>query len=419
MNSIVAPLVILLLFITYFYYFFTCGELYEGQRKNLVFLFLSVFLLGISLPFRLLALGIAALLLISFLFFFFYSQLLVREFWWRLLLPGIYLLAGASCLYYGKQGSLFSLPILNGMLILVFALLCRIRGYLRKSNLLFAALLFSALAGASLFSEELSSDASASLWQTAASPVPGFRLLWKLLLVFLSVLVFLLLEFNLRYYESGYRKTTKAMQEEIMQHQFGELRDIYLNMRGWRHDYHNHIQVLKAELDSGQIKEARKYLNQIEHELDKVDTFIKSGNMMADAILNSKLTLAMQQQIQVTCEAYLPGELFLPDAELCTLLGNILDNAIESCERVPPEKRFLRIYLAMVKEQFYLSVQNSSEEFASDPLAQTQAQYISTKRGNHGLGLKRVAAVTERFHGYLSLSREDGVFGTEVTIPKP
>ena len=412
MDAIFIPLIISLLFLLYFYYLFACGKLYEGRTKNLVFLFLAVFLLGISLPFRLLLLGTAALLLLSFLFFLFYSRLLVREFWWRLLLPDAFLLGGIYCLCYQTERNAVSLLILNGMLFLIFAILSYLRGYLRNSNLILTALLLGALSGAGFFPSWF------PLPETAAA---SFSTLWSFLLLFLSLLVFLLLEGNLQYYESGYRKTTKTMQEEMMQHQFGELRDIYLNMRGWRHDYHNHIQVLKAQLDSNQIREARSYLNQIEHELDKVDTFVKSGNMMADAILNSKLTLAMQRDIQVTCEAYLPNELFLPDAELCTLLGNILDNAIEGCERVPTEKRFLRIYLAMVKEQFYLSVQNSSEESGSltGQLFQNQKQYISTKRGNHGLGLKRVAAVAERFHGYLNLSREEGVFGTEVTIPKP
>lgn len=87
---------------------------------------------------------------------------------------------------------------------------------------------------------------------------------------------------------------------------------------------------------------------------------MKWGNMMTDAILNSKITMALKQKIDLNCDAFLPEKLFITDTDLCTLLGNILDNALESCEKLPEEKRFIRIYLAMVKEEFYLSVQNAS-----------------------------------------------------------
>ena len=123
MDAIFIPLIISLLFLLYFYYLFACGKLYEGRTKNLVFLFLAVFLLGISLPFRLLLLGTAALLLLSFLFFLFYSRLLVREFWWRLLLPDAFLFGGIYCLCYQTERNAVSLLILNGMLFLIFAIL--------------------------------------------------------------------------------------------------------------------------------------------------------------------------------------------------------------------------------------------------------------------------------------------------------
>lgn len=416
MGNCLTTAVIAIMLIVYLYTVFASGKVCEGRVKNAIYLFVVSLLVTVSAPFGLLPLGMAAVVLTSFLFLYFYSELLPREFWKQILLPGTYLTAGT---WWQSQGISWTLKmggisgnglasctgilVLVGMLFLTFVLLSYVRGYLRAVNFVMVALVYGAV----------SAGAVMTGMQTA-----GLGTVSDVIYIFLpilSVLIFLLLEINLRYYESGYRKTTKALQEEIMQRQFGEIKDIYLNMRGWRHDYHNHIQVLKAQLDGGQSGEARKYLNQIEHELDKVDTFVKSGNMMVDAVLNSKLTLAMQRKIKVTCEAYLPAELFLPDADVCTLLGNVLDNAIEGCEKVPEDRRFLRIYMAMVKEQLYLSVQNASME-GKNP---DQKEYVTTKRGNHGLGLKRVAAVVERFGGFLHLSSEEGVFGTEVTIPKP
>ena len=73
---------------------------------------------------------------------------------------------------------------------------------------------------------------------------------------------------------------------------------MYRRMRGWRHDYHNHMQVLKAHLGLGQYAEAQEYLKRLEEDLAGVDTVLKTGNVMVDAILNSKLTLIRERGIQ-------------------------------------------------------------------------------------------------------------------------
>ena len=198
-----------------------------------------------------------------------------------------------------------------------------------------------------------------------------------------------------------------------MEHQYGEIREIYMDMRGWRHDYHNHMQVMKAQLTMGNLEEIHTYLDELEKELDRVDTSVKSGNLMTDAILNSKLTLARRQKISVDCAVKLPDKLPVEDVDLCVILGNLMDNALEACAQVGEEERFLRIYMAVNKSQLYLSVQNS----ASQEPDFEQQNYITKKRGNHGLGMKRVKAAVDKYNGYLNLANESGIFAAEVSMP--
>ena len=61
-----------------------------------------------------------------------------------------------------------------------------------------------------------------------------------------------------------------AYQNKLLARQIGEVQNIYLMMRGWRHDYHNHLQTLKARLDMGQTAEARAYLDSLEEDLDGI-----------------------------------------------------------------------------------------------------------------------------------------------------
>ena len=155
------------------------------------------------------------------------------------------------------------------------------------------------------------------------------------------------------------------------------------------------------------------YLDQLERELDRVDTLVKSGNLMTDAILNSKLTLARRNNIRVNCRAKLPERLPMEDVDLCVILGNLLDNAIEACQKVEEDSRTLRLYMAVNKGQFYLSLQNSAPQ---EPDFDAR-HYITSKRGNHGLGMKRVKAAVDKYQGYLNLANEPGIFAAEVTMP--
>lgn len=231
--------------------------------------------------------------------------------------------------------------------------------------------------------------------------------------VIIELLIFFILEGSLQSYKLNYESKTEKMQNEMLNHQYEEIRNIYLNMRGWRHDYHNHLQVLKVQLRNGEYKEAGIYLDELEQNLDNVDTYVKSGNMMLDAILNSKLSIAEQHEIRVNCTASMPPSIPVDDVELCVIVGNLLDNAIEACEKIPVADRFIRIYVVVNKEQLYMSVQNSAKE----ELDFNERNYISTKRGNHGLGMKRVKVLIDKYDGYLNLANEAGIFAAEVTMP--
>ena len=228
-----------------------------------------------------------------------------------------------------------------------------------------------------------------------------------------ELLVYLLLAGGFERLRRGFESTTERFQQEVLSRQYDEIRGIYLDMRGWRHDYHNHLQVMKADLAAGHLDKLSAYLDDLERDLDRVDTYVKSGNLMVDAILNSKLSLAEKGGVAVTCKARVPDALTVDDVDLCVILGNLLDNAIEACAALPADGRWLRVYVATRGSQLYASIQNSAVE---DP-SFNQRNYISEKRGNHGLGMKRVAAVVDKYEGFLNLANEPGIFAAEVSLP--
>lgn len=201
-------------------------------------------------------------------------------------------------------------------------------------------------------------------------------------------------------------------QNRLVGRQLEEIQSTYKELRGWRHDYRNHMQVLKVHVENGQLEKARDYILQINESLSAVDQLVKSGNTMADAIINSKLSLAREREIPMDTTFRIPARLPISDMEFCVLFGNLMDNAIESCMAIPnADKRFIRIYAGIFQQQFYLSISNATA------LNKRETSYHTRKNGEHGFGLYRIDSVVKRHDGFLSRNNEPGVFQTEIMIP--
>ena len=169
---------------------------------------------------------------------------------------------------------------------------------------------------------------------------------------------------------------------------------------------------MKIQLAEGNYDKLNSYLDGLTDDLNTVDTVIKTGNVMADAILNSKLSVAEKLNIALNVKAYIPSVLPLSDVELCAVMGNLLDNAVEACAKLPESERFMRIYIGTLKNQFYLSVQNAAGE-----VKKSVGEYQSTKSGEHGYGIFRIDRVAKKYGGYVNRQNEEGVFATEIMLP--
>ena len=207
-------------------------------------------------------------------------------------------------------------------------------------------------------------------------------------------------------------KKMLAFQNDLITKHCTEVENIYRQMRGWRHDYHNHIQSLKAYRSLGQNTEIDDYLNKLDDDLTNVDTVFKTGNVMVDAILNSKISLALNKKIEVNAKAIVPKALPVSEIDLCVIIGNLLDNAMEACLKLDEKDRIIRVYIDVFNEYLYISVTNSM----GDKIDKS-AGYISSKGENHGFGLVRIDKIAEKYGGHINRQNENGIFATEVMLP--
>lgn len=170
---------------------------------------------------------------------------------------------------------------------------------------------------------------------------------------------------------------------------------MYRQMRMWRHDYRNHLQTMKA-----------------------LDTPIKSGNAMADAILSSKMSLAQAPGIDVRVDAHthIPIKQRISELDLCCVLGNLFDNAIEANDGLPEADRMIRVYMDMKDTQLYISFTNASSGGKQRKVG-GRFRTIKSDEG-HGFGLAHIDQIIEAAGGYLSRNSEDGASTTEILLPQ-
>lgn len=207
----------------------------------------------------------------------------------------------------------------------------------------------------------------------------------------------------------------QAYQQELIETHYREVDNMYKQIRGWRHDYRNHIQVMKAYAAAEDWEALRKYLDLLDQDLTTVDTVIKTGNAMTDAILNSKISLAKAKGIRVVADAHIPVKLKSSEIDLCCILGNLFDNAIEASLPLPEDQRLIRVYMDMKGTQLYISFTNFT---AGKKLQKLGKRFLTTKGEGHGFGLVRIDAIVERLEGYISRGSEDGAFTTEILLPQ-
>ena len=235
---------------------------------------------------------------------------------------------------------------------------------------------------------------------------------WILLAFFIFMIATTVI-FLPRIFKKMVRRRAESFQTNLVARHLEEVQTIYQEMRGWRHDYHNHIQTMKAYRALGQGERLDSYLTELDADLTNLDKLIRSGNVMVDAALNAKLSLARSKDITLTVAARVPERLSVKDIDLCVVIGNLMDNAMEACLKLPKEKRFIRVYMDIKGQNLYLSVTNSS----SGKPKKFGVHFITSKAGSHGFGLLRMEGIVRKYGGIHKTNGETNAFTAEILLP--
>ena len=241
-----------------------------------------------------------------------------------------------------------------------------------------------------------------------------------MLLFFLAVI----LVFDISLYIHGRRQQERARQSQdaARRHEadlyLRGVEDNYQRTRELWHDLKNHISLLKLLLQEKRYEQMGDYLRIFGEDVDSLTLPVKSGNLVVDALLADKLGRAKKENIKIELSlCNLTGIRLRPD-EICGLLGNLLDNALEANLQVA-EGRFLKVDCREQEDCFYIWVRNATAGSVREQDGSLQSRKLDKRnRVGHGLGLRSVERIVHGCGGEMTVDSKESCFTVVVRLPK-
>ena len=230
-------------------------------------------------------------------------------------------------------------------------------------------------------------------------------LLWVILIVFLLLLfAVLLFEIDLRNRQHILEK--EALSKHLLEEKYLNLNEVYSQNARLYHDLNNHLIALDHLLDDANIPEAKRYIAAIQEPVQILKKTHWTGDDVVDAVLNNKIQIMENRKIHYEIQTDFPDKTGIEAADLCTLLANLLDNAIEAVEKLPEQTYPLKIRIQSIKKFVIIDISNPSREikFTDDGLPRK-----TRKSSFHGWGSAQRSAGRRKIqwnHSNLNIKTE-------------
>lgn len=251
------------------------------------------------------------------------------------------------------------------------------RGILLISAIFFLGFLYFREQSQSIFSVELSS-------------------IWGLMVIFCVLIIYI----GYSYLENQKEKMKNQMMEmknELLQENYQTVSALYESNAKLYHDLNNHLDILYQMLIPERLSEAREYISQISAPMKELVLRCFTGNDIIDVIISSKMRKAEQFGIQVDIDVNFPVNTGIQPNDVCTIIGNLMDNAIEGSQNVENPKICLKIH--QVHQFIIIQISNT---ISKQPQIDEETGRLITDKADHtrhGWGIQSVKSALEKYNG--------------------
>jgi len=231
-----------------------------------------------------------------------------------------------------------------------------------------------------------------------------------MVLTIINIVSFQLYNYIISVFQEENRRLVLQKQSEAYLQQLKMFQDDNRKMSLIRHDIKNHLLMLKLLYERGEFESCKQYFNDLLSKMKKTEGICNSGNLVIDSIINYKL-----RELDASCiyvDAYVPGEVNIPDIDMTTILGNLLDNSIQALKETRG-KQILRISINYSRGRMILQIENSYEKILEE---NGELKTTKTEKEGHGIGLESIKEVVERYDGILQLDYKENLFVAFVVL---
>ena len=207
-----------------------------------------------------------------------------------------------------------------------------------------------------------------------------------------------------------------AYHNKMLEKMILENKTLEMEWRRNRHDFNNHLSCIDMLLQMENISKARAYIQNLTHNLLGSAGNLDVGNEIANAILNQKWVIANKNKITFNVEGSLPEVIAIDQVDICAILSNSMDNAIEAVMKIDEvERRLIDLYIKCYDKYLVLEVSNSVKEMIihkTDKLETTKED-----KKHHGIGMTSMQMIVDKYKGHMEWSCEDYCFHLVILLP--
>jgi len=201
-----------------------------------------------------------------------------------------------------------------------------------------------------------------------------------------------------------------------------EIHHLFTTIRGQRHDFLNHVQVIRSFLRTGKLQELEKYVAELVGEIVEINDLLQVGDPALAALIKSKMVYAVDRKIdfRYSFEHMDRISRSIASVDYVKIAGNLIDNAIDEVMSRPREERWIEVTGWTDEDHFYLSVSNPAPPMSSEEMERMLVPGYTTKSdsGHTGIGLSIVRERVRFYKGELDVAREEGsILSFRIKLP--
>lgn len=236
-------------------------------------------------------------------------------------------------------------------------------------------------------------------------------LIWFMAICVLILIIFIVYFFSERQKEQ-FKVNFLEMRTKLLSEKYDSINEIYRDNSKLYHDLNNHLNVLYHILDDEHVEEAKEYIKEISKPIRRLFNMVWTGIDVVDVVINSKLQRMQELHIESDINVELPENSNISSNDLCTILSNIIDNAIEATEQLS-ENKWIHITMRRINYFLFIKVVNSCNDVKKFEMLPN-----TTKENKvfHGWGLQSVSDVVKKYEGTFDCVNEKGEFIVKIML---